>query len=74
MKKKTENNVEKTKELKKQIEQLQSEEEAILAKLNKTKKKYNNFTSDKFGNASISKNRKNSYKNISVKTTPFDEK
>ena len=42
------NNVEKTKELKKQIKQLQSGEDAILAKLNKTRDIYNNYTfSDK---------------------------
>ena len=74
--KKYENNVEKTKELKKQIEQLQSEEDAILAKLNKTRDRYNNYTSsDKFGNMSYSnRNRKHSHKNSSIKTNPFDEK
>ena len=73
--KKYEDNVEKTKELKKQIEQLQSEEDAILLKLNKTKKKYNNYTSsDKYVNLSYNQNRKNSHKNTNIETTPFDEK
>ena len=51
MKKKYENNVEKTKLLKEQIKQLQYEEDAIMAKLNKTKDRYDTYTSsDKYSN------------------------
>ena len=75
--KKYEDNVESTKLLKEQIKQLQSEEEAIMSKLNQTKIRYDTYTSsDKYTILGYSnKNRRNSHNSYkgSIQTSPFEQ-
>ena len=75
--KKYEDNVESTKLLKEQIKKLQSEEEAIMSKLNQTKNRYDTYTStDKYTilgySNKIRRNSHNSYKG-SIQTSPFEQ-
>ena len=62
--KKYETNIEKTKLLKEEINRLQTEEDALLEKLNKTKDRYNTLTSnDKYISIGYNKNGKNTHNN-----------
>jgi hypothetical protein len=77
--KKTENNVEETKLLKEEIKRLQTEEDACLANLNKTRDRLVTFTTaDKYGNIQkgylgfSNKKRKSSHK-PTIKSTPLDK-
>ena len=73
MKKKYERNIERTNLLKMEIKQLQSEENVLLSKLNKTRKRLDSFNSTEniyFGNKR--KSRKSNDK-ISVKPTIDNE-
>ena len=54
--------MEKTKQLREEIKKLQAEENDIMQKLNKTKNKYNTFTSsDKYDNIGYNRNKKNNH-------------